>query len=98
MTSTNKELDAIIDKLVAWYEGGGETLDPDEALAALQALIKIERLEAEIELLKKHRRWFERMAEYADVKADAMSEYDDEIAFLVAALEAANPPIERKKV
>lgn len=68
-----------------------------EAKAKLQALLKREVLKALIQEYKKNRRWFEKMAEYADVKADAMAEYDDRIASLEAELTALNQPTEGRK-
>lgn len=45
---------------------------------------------AKADTMRKHRRWFERLAEYADVKKDAMEEYDSYIAELDNILEATD--------
>lgn len=47
----------------------------DPILARIERKVK----EALLAEYKKNRRWFERMAEYADVKQDAMDEYDSRI-------------------
>ena len=53
-----------------------------QAIASHSPSTEAAVLDALISEYKKNRRWFERMAEYADVKQDAMDEYDDRIAEL----------------
>lgn len=70
------------------YEPGQDHLARSKARAeaeqAITAAHEAAVLAARANEMKKHRRWFEKMAEYADVKKDAMDEYDSYIAELEA--------------
>ena len=80
------------------YEGGyhscydGKWIDMTNEVCAVADFITADRkrvgLEARLDELTKLRRMFERLAEYAGDKEQAMSEYDDRIATLKQELES----------
>jgi len=80
----HKKLYSKVNETVRWNSW---TLSNDEAVKEIMtyvesnytpnSVIEQAKNEAIYEHMKKNRRWFEKMAEYADVKADAMAEYDD---------------------
>lgn len=66
---------------------GKSNIKVDAALSIAKQAIQDEILKARIAELKKNRRLFERLAEYADSKAETMTEYDDYVAYLEAQLQ-----------